>query len=413
MRIKLFILCLLLSPVLLMAQNATRIESDPAYIWAEGTGSRPTSADDAALEALAWKLAATHELPADTPFAVWKTYLPDLRAASSRQRLASGVVLRYIAWKDIPLIFEPRWRKVQELASAAEQAEMHGKEDVARTYCSWAEVYLRSLPPVEQALRDRVSLLRRRLGEGEAAAVKMRNVEVEVAGIRSALEQKIQPVRKPALPDSSPEKEDSISRPQTRMALIPVRPALLPQVGNILPSIPGGISFVKRTSVGPAPIISPRWQWATMAVADIGRTCGFGALVSGMAGRFGGYLSARSSFTPSHADYDCLSDGTTDFGYIWTSSRTRGNRIAVSGGGMVRALDIMRVYMGAGYGRLLLMWEDTSLRWARVTDLSEEGLLTEFGVVFDLGRFSIILGTSSVRFRDWSVTTGLGFRFSP
>ena len=418
MRKGLILCAVILLPVLLYAQNAERIKGDPSYIWAEGRGSRPTIADDAALDGLARKLAATGELQVENAAAVWQTYLPDIRNCSEQQTLASGVVLRFIAWKDIPSIFDSRWRKVRELTQSALQAEQRGDKDAARTYCDWATVYLMSLPALESDLRDRVVSLRRRLGAGRNDAVRMRNVETEVAGIRAALGTGERTARRAPAMASATKDHDFVP------ASPPVRPAREPLPGLPHPSrqsqnklfAPSG-SLRPRSTLPAEETFYPvredlsRWRWTVLAVADIGRVPAWGFTVSCFPGRFGGYASIRSNYVAGRSDYQCRSDGTTDYGFIWASGRTRGSRVSMSCGGMVRLADFMRLHVGAGFGEVSVLWEDSSGLWARITDLSVRGMLVETGLLFDFGRFSAGVGASSIRFKEWSSLVCFGISF--
>lgn len=413
------ILCaVILLPVLLYAQNAERIKGDPSYIWAEGWGSRPTIADDAALDGLVRKLAATGELQVENAAAVWRTYLPDIRNCSEQQTLASGVVLRYIAWMDIPSIFDSRWRKVRELTQSALQAEERGDKDAARTYCDWATVYLMSLPALESDLRDRVVSLRRRLGAGRTDAVRMRNVETEVAGIRVAL----------GIGDRTAQRAPTMAAATKDNDIVPASPPVRP-AWDPLPELPDLSRLCQNYLCAPSESLRPpstppgeetfypvrddlpRWQWSVFAVADIGRVPAWGFAVSCFPGRFGGYLSIRSNFVDARSDYRCRSDGTTDYGFIWASGLTRGSRLSISCGGMVRLADFMRLHVGTGFGAVSVLWGDTSGLWARVTDLSVQGMLLETGLLFDFGRLSAGAGVSSIRFKEWSSLVCFGISF--
>lgn len=407
-----------LLPALLYAQTAERIKEDPSYIWAEGRGSRPTVADNAALDGLVRKLVATGELQVENAAAVWQTYLPDIRNCSGQQTLASGAVIRYIAWKDIPSIFDSRWRKVRELTQSSLQAEQRADKDAARTYCDWATVYLMSLPAKESELRDRVASLRRRLGAGRTDAVRMRNVETEVAGIRAALgigERTSQ--RAPATASATKENEILPASPPARPAWDPLpglsAPSRLCQNNLFAPS--GSLLFPhtphEDETVHPDRDDGPGWRWTVLAVTDIGRVPAWGVMVSGMPGRFGGYVSIRSNFVSCRPDYQCRSDGTTDFGFIWATGRTHGSRLSLSCGGMVRLADFLRLHVGVGFGDVSVLWEDSTGDWARVSDLSARGLLVDSGLLFDLGRFAVMAGVSSVGIKDWSALMGVGLSF--
>lgn len=132
--------------------------------------------------------------------------------------------------------------------------------------------------------------------------------------------------------------------------------------------------------------------------------------------RWGCYLKAVSNFRSSASAYDCLSDGTTadgttSDGYIWTSGRSRVSRISVTTGAVFRVCGWLSLYAGAGYGSRTLLWEDSSLYWARVSDRSPRGLAAEIGLQFRLRRIRLSAGISTAAFRTCDGEIGLGFCF--
>ena len=409
----------LLIPLILSAQDMERIKADPAYLWAEGVGTQPSAADDAALSGLVEKLTATEELPLAPSVrrAVWRTYLPDIRNCSRLIVSTSGLAFRYIAWKDIPAIFDNRWRKSRELVQSAESAAHRGERDVARTYCAWAEVYLASLPPGEEALRQKTAALRKSLGAGNPAAVQMRNVESEVAAIRDGLgtgERNNNPIatRKKDSPVSpSPVQPPEVARvpweriPDHLQSTIVSPFCQETPSGNALAPV-GFHSYPAKTSEA-----EENWKWRISALAELSRVPSYGVQVAWIPGRLGGYVSFRSSFNHLSPDYSCLSDGTTDFGYIWTSGQARSGRLSGTGGVVLRLSPAFSIFAGGGYADSSVFWEDTAGRWARVSDLSLRGLSAECGVSAVLRRFCVTVGVSSVRLKDCAALLGLGWVF--
>ena len=188
-RLSLILLLAIWMPMTLTAQTADRIKADPSYVWAEGGGQGLSDADEAAVDALVRLLSVTEELPLAPSVRqrVWETYRSDIQKCSARSVESPGRVIRYMEWIRIPEIFAARWKKVRELAASAESARQRGDPAAARCYCAWAETYLESLPPGQQALRNRLSRLDASLGAGPVAPLRMRNVESEVRAIRAAL----------------------------------------------------------------------------------------------------------------------------------------------------------------------------------------------------------------------------------
>lgn len=137
----------------------------------------------------------------------------------------------------------------------------------------------------------------------------------------------------------------------------------------------------------------------------------FGAMALLCGKNFGGYLKFRSNFKSSGYSYDCNADGTTESGYIWTSGRSRISKLSLSAGGAIRCGERLLACMGAGYGRRLLLWEDSTGEWARVEGSSRSGPVTEVGALMRLGRFAVYTGVSTIGFRYLDAEIGVGLNF--
>lgn len=402
---------LMTMPFLAPCQTIEQVKSDPAFLWGEGTGIRPSGADEAALEQLVRKLSLTKEIPLDV--ALWRTYLPDIKTVSGLLTSPSGVAFRYLALKDIPKIFENRWRKVRELAGSAERAAQRGETDIARTYCNWAEIYLSSLPQGEYALRRQVSELRARLGQGSVTALKMRNVEAETEAIRAALG-----ATSVVRPAAQPEPKAVPAPPAPAKPVVMERKALpalpLPVIrfpSNLVYPASMPVFNSRRVAIQecPAPVV--RLEPRVLPCVEVGRIPAYGVIAAGLYGRFGGYVSLRSNFRSGGSDYACTSDGKTDYGWMWADGKVSKARLSVSGGGVFRLSELLNLYAGAGYGSAAVLWQDTEGRWARVEDLSRKGLLLDAGVFVDIGKFTISLGASALGFSELSGVLGAGMRF--
>ena len=127
--------------------------------------------------------------------------------------------------------------------------------------------------------------------------------------------------------------------------------------------------------------------------------------------RLGAYARASSNFASRSFGYDCLSDGTTSYGTIWTSGEASYFTAQASLGPCYRLNNWLRLYGGLGYGTALTLWEDTSGRWARVLDRSPRGLLFEAGAILNLGRVNFSLSYSCTAFRISELQLGLGYNF--
>ena len=405
------ILCCVLG-LSIQAQTVSQIKADPAYIWAEGSGAAKSQADAAALEALSVRLAATDILATEPSrrLAVWQTYLPDLKKCSTRIDVSSTSCLRYIAWNDISSVFADRWRKVRELTRSAENALDRGAKDQARTYCHWAEIYLASLPEGDLSLRSRVSRLRQSLGSGSISAVRMRNIESETAAISGALHlsgtKSEAVVRRTAEvePLSAPVEQPVPREVYALPSLVPLAPISLSVTSVLIPPV-----SVSREATPTQ--TTPSYHWKTLAFAEIGRIPAFGLQAAWLPSRFGAYLSARSNFNFTRPAYSCQSDGTSEFGYLWSNGKFMGRRIAASAGVVFQVIPVLDIYAGAGYGQDKLLWEDTSGNWASVTDLSPQGVLTELGIFLNFTHWCVGVGVSSTAFSQACAQIGLGLRF--
>ena len=398
----LIILLQLLASLTLFAQTPRQIMAGGDFIWAEGKGGSPSEADAAATTALTEKLAATDILHAEYSVgrAAWSTYTADIRECSLLTYESDGAALRYIAWKDVPKLFSRRWRKVRELAESARVAMRSGKTDIARTYCHWADTYLLTLPPGEDALRADIARMKKDLGNGTVTAVRIRNVESEVRAIRRALSLDVPKVAAvdrtpaPVSPDNNsvaPDRSAISKLPQPEGKLL-LSSFIQPKEAN-LPAVSRKQQNIAPVTAKPQPA-----SFKLLATAEFSSSAAFGGRLIWQPGRFGPYLSARSSFSSKAADYTCRSDGSADFGFIWVSGAARCSRTAFSAGYTCQAFKFLSIYAGAGYADDAVLWEDFSAQWARVEDLSVKGLLTEAGIIVNIGRFNIGGGISLTSF---------------
>lgn len=136
----------------------------------------------------------------------------------------------------------------------------------------------------------------------------------------------------------------------------------------------------------------------------------YGGMI-GWAGRFGFYAKFRSNFVSVLPAYECLSDGTTSNGYMWTTGNEVRQRMVVTGGALFGAARWLYFYVGGGYGKYLVAWEDNIGDYAKVTDLSFSGFSLDAGILLKMGAFTITLGANSTSFKHTDFEAGLGFMF--
>ncbi len=137
----------------------------------------------------------------------------------------------------------------------------------------------------------------------------------------------------------------------------------------------------------------------------------FGAMIDFERFNWGGYVKATTNLKGSISSYNCHSDGTIDGGYIWTSGNVKRSQLTITAGPEYRILEWLRVYAGLGYGKRILLWEDMSGRWAKVTDFSYQGVCADAGTQFGLSRWRLTAGVSTISFKTLSCELGVGFCF--
>ena len=389
------------------AQNASRIRLDAAYLLVEGQASTLHAADSAALTGLAMKIAARSGL---SP-ALGATYLEDLRRISSRIVEGRYTVLRYLRADETGTVFVPRQERVRQLVVRAEKT---GDPQ----FYTLAYVLAQSIPdfPTDQL----ENLRRQSSGTWSLEDFVSREAEAVLAALQ------------PQVPENKPDKGKAASRSGKESdtavpghAIVTDTVIVQRELGRIevehtfhrrdtIVVIPG---FRKEISGAPEPKSRKKrepFQMQGFILAEVGIYPDLtGGLMLGLGGSvWGGYAGVRSNFkTESASDYDCKSDGGTAYGQIWTSGRHRDSRISMTGGLWYHVSDPIRIYVGAGYGKRTVCWEDLYGDWARVTDYSSAGLALDAGVIWSCRHLSLSVGGEVIGFRQWGVQFGAGFNF--
>lgn len=396
----------------MLAQNALQVRTDPSYICGEGTGSTPSKADAAALDALLEKLSGSNVITGESShrLRVWKTYYSDLRSASA-VLFQGNTALRFIKWDAISSVFTQRQKRVGDLLDGASNAIQEGRADVARTYLGWVGIYLKTLPDAarESARREE---LRKLAGTGPQAQVNLKYIVRETADINRMLALQAEPEPNVApVVKTAPERAEK----HVETAAAPVRSSLEPRlVGADIPS--GRVSYSRpakglahKKSVDEA--INDFYGFAVLVRVALGSPLEVGAMAVYRVDGLGVYASYMSSFGGVSSSYECKSDGSTSFGYFWASGKEKKAAMSLSAGAVLPVYGPVEVYAGAGYGKYTLCWEDTSGGWAKVTDKSHSGLFCEGGVIISFDRFSFSAGMGSVSFKTLIPIIGLGVSF--
>ena len=156
----------------------------------------------------------------------------------------------------------------------------------------------------------------------------------------------------------------------------------------------------------------------------VGATVGVWPDISGgvLAGvtldRWGIFLKARSNFSFRKTTYECNSDGTTDYGYFWSSgAKAVVNRHQVTLDVSYAFANPVSLYIGAGYGIRTLCWQDSEGAWAKVRDRSFRSVALDAGLLIHpvpkgpAKGFTILAGISYIPRTYLDVETGLAWRF--
>ena len=401
---------LVLMGLSLFAQNPDAIKSDPGYLWAEGIAPTSREADAEALSALSRKIVSAVKFHSPQAKgkenAVIATYLSDLRRVSS-SITSQGKVLRYLKRSDLGEVFSSRRKKVAEMISYSLSSS---DKDVSGTYLQWARIYLLSLPDDNSSQLSEVERRLSALPSTSGTKVRLTNVEREIAGIRQALglheevaaSTDIEVARSDA-DNQGPTEEISIRRDTLSLEKPYDVNGVAVYGKESISLIPGsniGKTFSSSGTEGKA-------QKESRLFAQVGASflpeLSFGALGAFVLDRWGGYVSFAGNFISASSSYECTSDGKTSDGYFWPSGAKRKSDVVFSVGPVYKLSGNFYLYAGGGYGRRILLWEDTSSQWVKVEDISSKGLSLEGGALFCYGMFSASVGLSSVGFSTLGV----------
>jgi|GEM_PF-1277398 len=414
-----FLIVILLScPIL--AQNVNQIRSDASVIYGEGVSATPSKADELALKALLNKLVKTSVLDgsASQKEKFWETYYADVRSVSS-VLFEGKTALRYIRWDAIGKIFDARRKKVLDLLQSASNALTSGRNGIAITYLDWAETYIETLPE-SGAEKARMEELRTAAGDAKAVPVNMKHIIRETAMIRQILGAQSAP--EPVMPVVIAQADAPVEKPLPKEEK---NRTLDTKLGNVA-SIQGQASVsgehVPTGSVNAEDVAEyvagcklyyrpSKPSLAFLLRAQIGSPITPGIMGIYRSDDYGFYASFMMTPSSVKSSYNCTSDGESDYGYIWSSGKEKKKLMLVSAGFVARMSKSFEGYIGAGYGQSNVFWEDTSAKWAKVTDKSHSGLFCEGGVIISFDRVSFSAGIGSVSFKTLIPIIGLGISF--
>ena len=204
-------------------------------------------------------------------------------------------------------------------------------------------------------------------------------------------EESVQPAEVPAR-ENRVERVES-HRPGIRTALTP-----LPVNGTIIPPSPS-----------PAPETKIPWhryillqtgfssQWILGCMAGALHPSGIGLYAS---------FQIRPSFTRLGETYPADNPDL-----IWTNGRSATKGMAAHAGLMAGKGPVV-FYLGAGYGRRTVYWQDSDNAWAQITSASFSGISVEAGGIVRLGgQICLGLGLETLAFKTIGVTGSIGIHF--
>ena len=160
-----------------------------------------------------------------------------------------------------------------------------------------------------------------------------------------------------------------------------------------------------------------RWDYLTKFVLTDFSTYdqAFGCMLGLHGQRYGGYVRGRFrhaiSGVPGNS-YECLSDGSLPqgSGKFWGSGRSEIFSCSYAAGALIPVTKWLIFYGGMGYAETYTVWQDIDQEWALVADRSLSGLATDLGVVCESARIAVSAGISTISFRAYSFTCGIGIR---
>ena len=161
--------------------------------------------------------------------------------------------------------------------------------------------------------------------------------------------------------------------------------------------------------IGNRPVPSNVFFMASLNVPDLA----YGLSMGYQRGRWGGYANFRSNYVFGNTLYSCQSDGLlSDGSPFWFGGQERRSNMLVTAGGIYELKSWLAGYVGAGYGWRTLARKDIDGEWAEVSDWSQAGGAFDAGLLFSWKQLVGSVGVSTIAFKTYSLTIGIGYKFS-
>lgn len=219
--------------------------------------------------------------------------------------------------------------------------------------------------------------------EGEMATIKVELSSLTASGAA--------PSSRPSSQSSSQSSSSSLSGPSQ--------------------TTPSSTSSSPKKSSPPEKSSSPAGKCIVLASVTPMPQLSYG-LMLGYAGRFGGYAKFRTDFASNKSSYSCSRQGVRAPGeYLSATGNVRKTRMQATGGPVFRIAKWLYSYGGVGYGYRSVLWEDVDKNWAKVTDLSCNGVAAEVGAILKFGPVALSAGVSTTSFKYTELELGIGVMF--
>lgn len=341
------------------------------------------------------------------------TYRADLaKAAVERQQ--NGKTVFQLDGAALDKVFLARQKRAGDILEEGKRAR---EAAVKMTYYRWAWYYLSSLPPAYQGgEKENIQawILAHPGTQAARLQVPMTHIEREVASIQGI----IGPIPGPAPVREAPARTlvqaEKKAGPE---APVPARTALRIGPVQTLSALVAGpersFGLQGKPAAGPLPLPQVERPWVTRVFLTSGFAPEplFGATVS-VRKRWGVLAGFQSNFKKGASAYSALSDGRVPAGgYIWPNGQYSISQLALSAGASYAVFPWGDVWLQAGYGQRNVYWQDSEDQWARMEDLSAQGLLLGAGALVSVKRISVLAGLTTIAFKTLGVTLGLGVAF--
>lgn len=149
-----------------------------------------------------------------------------------------------------------------------------------------------------------------------------------------------------------------------------------------------------------------------LATAGLSKSQNSYGVMLGYVKKFGAYVRVRSDFNKvPETSKMCSSTGIVDGYQGWFTGNSQMSRTSVTGGGLIKIMNPLYLYAGAGYGVRNLVWEMYDGTYAKVRGSSYQGLETELGLILRAGPVALSAGISANSFKVPEASLGFGFMF--